>query len=257
MRESRPAVRPYHWLAQYYDRVFTYHLGWTSAAHEKILGPILPKIKSACDLACGTGTTALALARDGIRVFGVDLSLEMCRVARQKAKHARMVLPIIRADMRSFRLPEKVDLVLCEYDAINHVPHRSDLSRVARCVARALHPGGYFYFDVNNRSGFASYWKGTYCIEKPGLLLVMKNGNEAARDRAWSACDWFIQEGSLWRRHRERVEEVCWSDAEIRRALRQAGFDTIESWDSLQFIRDFAELKRGCRTHYLARKTSH
>ncbi len=254
MPENHVRVRPYHWLAQYYDRVFTYHHGWTEAAHRKILGPILPKLTSACDLACGTGTTALRLAARGIRVFGVDLSPDMCRMARQKAKRARVDLPVLRADMRYFRVPEPVDLVLCEYDALNHVPGRSDLARVARSVARSLRPGGYFYFDVNNRSGFAGFWKGTYCIEKPGLLLVMRNGNDAARDRAWSDCDWFIREGSLWRRRRERVEEVCWTDAEIKRALRRAGFDRIRSWDSAQFIKGFPGMKPGCRTHYLARK---
>ncbi len=251
----RPAVKPYHWLAKYYDRIFTAHHPWTAAAHDTVLGPILPKIKSACDLACGTGTTALRLARRGIRVFGVDLSPVMCRLARQKVHKARLPLKIICADMRGFRLPEKVDLVLCEYDALNHVPRKSDLARVARAVSRALRPGGHFYFDVNNRLGFESYWKGTVCVEKRGIFLVMNNGYDAARDRAWVECDWFIREGPLWRRHRERVEEVCWSSLEIKRALRQAGFKQIRSWDSVRFFKTAREVTPGCRTHYLARKS--
>ncbi len=255
MKAARQSSKPYHWLARYYDRVFTYHHGWTAAAQKKILGPILPKVRSACDLACGTGTTALALAAKGLRVCGVDVSPEMCRVARGKARKARVRLGIFHADMRNFRLPEQVDLVTCEYDAINHVPRKSDFALVARAVARALRPGGYFYFDVNNRAAFASFWKGAFLIERPGVVLVMNNGNEAARDRAWSDCHWFIKEGSLWRRHHERVQEVCWSDIEIRRALRQAGFDRVQSWDSAQFIKDFPAMTSGCRTHYLAHQS--
>ncbi len=251
----RPAVKPYHWLAEYYDRIFTVHHPWTAAAHDTVLGPILPKVKSACDLACGTGTTALKLARRGIRVFGVDLSPAMCRLARQKARRARLPLQVFCTDMRGFRLPEQVDLVLCEYDSLNHVPQKSDLAQVVRAVARAIRPGGYFYFDVNNRLGFESYWKGTVCIEKPGLVLVMNNGNDAARDRAWCDCQWFIRKGSLWRRHHERVEEVCWRSSEIRRALRQAGFKQIRTWDSVQFLKTAPEVTPGCRTHYLARKS--
>ncbi len=254
MRGHRSATKPYHWLALYYDRVFTYHLGWAAAAHNKILEPILPKIKSACDLACGTGTTALELTAKGIRVCGVDASPDMCRVAREKARKARVTLPISRGDMRHFRLPAPVDLVTCEYDAVNHVPRRSDLALVARAVARALRPGGYFCFDVNNRAAFARFWKGAFWIERPGVVLVMNNGNKAARDRAWSDCHWFIKESSLWRRHHERVQEVCWSDGEIRRALRQAGFDRIKSWDAAQFFKDSPAMTPGCRTHYLARK---
>jgi len=156
--------------------------------------------------------------------------------------------------MRSFTLPEQVDLVLCEFDALNHVPRKRDLSRVLKAVAGALKPGGYFFFDVNNRRGFKGYWKGAFCVEKPGIVLVMKNGNKAAWDRAWSDCVWFIRKGRLWARHTERVEEVCWSEKEMRRALGDAGFGAIRSWDSTRFIKGSPIIKRGCRTHYLARK---
>jgi hypothetical protein len=54
-----------------------------------VLGRILPHVEAACDLACGTGTTALNLARKGIRTYAVDLSPLMCRAARKKAARAR------------------------------------------------------------------------------------------------------------------------------------------------------------------------
>ncbi len=248
-------LRPYRWLAEHYDTVFTFHRGWVESAHRRILGPVLPRVQSACDLACGTGTTALKLARLGIRTYGVDLSPGMCRRARQRARETGLRLTISCQDMRSFRLPGKVDLVLCEYDALNHIPRKADLPRVLKAVARALKPGGYFYFDVNNRLGFESYWKFTVCIQKPGLVLVMNNGNDAAHDRAWSNCLWFIKRGARWSRHCERVTEVCWSEQEVRRALRHAGFGTIRAWDSKPFFKDNPVITPGCRTHYLARKS--
>lgn len=128
------------------------------AARERLLGRILPGVETACDLACGTGTTALALAREGIDMYAVDLSPRMCRLAREKAARARLPLHVVRGDMRSFRLPEAVDLITCEFDALNHVPRRADLRMVARAVARALRPGGHFFFDVNNSLGFERYW---------------------------------------------------------------------------------------------------
>ena len=189
--------RPYRWLAEYYDQVFTFHQGRSETARRRILGRILPSVKTACDLACGSGTTALKLAKRRIRTYGVDLSPGMCRVARRRVRETGLEVRVSRQDMRSFTLPEQVDLVLCEYDALNHVPRKRDLSRVLKAVAGALKPGGYFFFDVNNRRGFKGYWKGAFCVEKPGIVLVMKNGNKAARDRAWSDCVWFIRQGGL------------------------------------------------------------
>jgi hypothetical protein len=46
-----PVVRPYKWLAEDYDRHFTFHLAWYEAARQHILGRILPTLESACDLA--------------------------------------------------------------------------------------------------------------------------------------------------------------------------------------------------------------
>lgn len=247
--------RPYRWLAEYYDRLFTLHRPRFEKARRQVLGSILPHVRSACDLACGTGTTALLLAAKGIRMFGVDLSPAMCRLARRKARRAGLPLQVLKADMRNFRLPEPVDLVLCEFDALNHVPRKADLARVARAVARALRPGGYFYFDVNNRSAFEKIWPGTWWYDKPDLALVMHGGYDRRRDRGWTNVEWFFPDGNRWRRRHERVEQVCWSAAEMRRTLRQAGFDRIRASDATLFSRNDPRIRAGCRTFYLARKS--
>lgn len=248
--------QPYRWLAQYYDQLFSSSRSPVDAARQHVLGRILPRTKSACDLACGTGTTALALARQGIKMFAVDLSPLMCRLARQKAHRAGLPLRVLCADMRRFRLPEPVDLMMCEYDALNHVPRKADLKMVAKAVAAALRPGGYFFFDVNNRLGFERYWSGTLWTEQPGVVMVMRNGHDPRRDRAWSDIEWFIREGSLWRRRHERVEEVCWSPDEICRTLQEAGFEWLCAWDAAPFFKGNPLVRPGCKTAYLARKSS-
>lgn len=247
-------IKPYRWLAQYYDQIFSPFRLPLDQARERILHPILPHVGTACDLACGTGTTALILARKGIKTYAVDLSPLMCRLAREKAGRARLPVHVLRSDMRSFRLPELVDLITCEADALNHVPRKRDLRMVARAVARALRPGGYFFFDVNNSLGFRRYWSGTAWFEKPGVAVVMRNGYNHRADRAWSDIGWFVRDGTCWRRHHERVEEVCWDAGEIRRVLRDNGFDRLRAWDAASFFKSNPLIVPGCRTVYLARK---
>ena len=147
-------VAPYRWLAEYYDEVFMPRQSPLAAARRKLLKKILPTVESACDLACGTGETALEFARLGIDTIAVDLSPVMCRLASEKAVRERLPVQVIQADMRTFQLGRQVDLVSCECDALNHVRHRSDLAKVAKAVNRALGVGGYFLFDVNNARGF-------------------------------------------------------------------------------------------------------
>jgi len=250
-----PVARPYRLLAKYYDEIFSPFRTPINEARERVLGCILPSVESACDLACGTGTTALDLASKGIRTYAVDASPAMCRLAREKVQLAHAKVRVLRGDMRSFSLPEMVDLVTCECDALNHVPRKADLQSVANSVARALRPGGYFFFDVNNLPGFEVYWSGNVWVEKPGVVLVMRNGHDLRASKAWSDVEWFIRNGSGWRRYHERVDEVCWSAEEIRRVLKRAGFDQVHEWDAAPFFKVNSVVAHGCRTVYLARKT--
>ena len=247
----------YKLLAQYYDHFFTFHLERYRQARRKLLGKVLPQVHGACDLACGTGTTALELAQRGIKVYGVDLSPTMCRLAGIKVQRARRAgakanVTIIRGDMRTFRLPEPVDLIACEFDALNHVPRKSDLALVAGAVARALRPGGYFYFDVNNRLAFQKIWPGTAWFEKPGVVMVMRGGYDERRDKGYTDIEWFIRQKGRWRRFRERVEQVAWLRTEVLQTLRTAGFRGIRAVDATTLFPGDQRLHRGCRTFYVA-----
>ena len=246
--------KPYRWLAEHYDSFFADGRDRFVEARRHILGRILPSVSSACDLACGTGTTAIELARRGIPAYAVDLSPAMCRLAREKASRARLPVTVIRGDMRDFRLPKPVGLITCEYDAVNHVPAKSDLKLVAAAAYRALSPGGYWLFDVNTQAAFRRFWAGTVWLEKDGVVAVMRNGNNAAEHRAWSDIDWFLRDGRSWQRYSERVEEVCWTPAEIRTALHGAGFSAVRAWDAKPFFASNPAMRPGFRTFYLARR---
>jgi ubiquinone/menaquinone biosynthesis C-methylase UbiE len=90
------AVAPYRWLAEYYDTVFAGMRSPMEPAQAAILDPkILPEARTVCDLACGTGDTAIEFARRGLDVYAVDLSPGMCRRTREKAKTAGCKVRVI------------------------------------------------------------------------------------------------------------------------------------------------------------------
>lgn len=248
--------KPYRQLALYYDAIFSPKRAPVDAARNHLLARILPRVRSACDLACGTGITAVQLAGRGISTCAVDLSADMCRLARARARADGVAVKVIQADMRDFHLPAPVDLITCESDALNHIPRRTDLRRVLRSAERALNPGGHFYFEVNNEDGFRRYWTTTWCTELPGVLLVMRSGHSRDARKAWSDLDWFLssKSGRSWRRVRERVQEVCWTEQEITATLGASGFDTVHSFDSAPFYRDNPWIVPGCRTVWVARR---
>ena len=50
-----------------------------------LLGRMGVTPRTLCDCACGTGAMSVRFARQGMRVTGVDLSVDMLELARQKA----------------------------------------------------------------------------------------------------------------------------------------------------------------------------
>lgn len=245
---------PYSLLSRFYDQVTRGSPAMNRHARARILGRLLPNLETVCDLGCGTGTTAIELARAGHQVYAVDASPEQCRQARAKVRAAGAAVRVVCADMRRFRLPEAVDLVLCEFNPLNHLARNDDLQTAFRGVARALRPGGWFYFDLNLRPTYAKLYPTTRFEEHDGFCVISRGGVDEKRRKAWMEMNWFVLERGRWQRYRERIQDTWWSDAEIRSALRQAGFGAIRAWDGARIRPRKMKPRPGYDRYYLAQK---
>jgi ubiquinone/menaquinone biosynthesis C-methylase UbiE len=102
----------------------------------------LPQGARILDLACGTGTDAIELARRGYSVVGIDSSSEMIRVAKRKAGRTKQVVFRTASYETLSRLqPGTYDLVLSNFGGLN-CTHRLDA--VLGQVVDVVRPGGYF-----------------------------------------------------------------------------------------------------------------
>jgi SAM-dependent methyltransferase len=252
-----PKPNTYAELGPVYDEIWpVYEKSWVRN-REKLLRSILPGVKSVCELGCGSGTAAIDFARRGLKVYAVDLSPEMCRVTRGKVRETGLPVRVWRADMRTFRLPEPVDLVCSQWGVINHLPNRSQLAQVARAVARALRPGGYFYFDLHQRLLYERHWSITNYGEGPNFFAVEHGGFDRKTRKGWNRVTWFIRaRKSVWERHDDLLEEIEWPHADIVRHLRQAGLELVRVLDfsDLAAPPSTRRVSTGLRTMYLARK---
>jgi SAM-dependent methyltransferase len=87
------------------------------AAWQALLAPLIPAhpVRIA-DLGCGTGSLAILLAEHGSRVFGVDISGNMIRLARAKARAAGVAVDFVRGDAADPPFAEaSFDLVLARH----------------------------------------------------------------------------------------------------------------------------------------------
>ncbi len=123
------------------------------------------------ELACGTGRVAIPIAREGVRVVGLDLSPAMLARAGEKSVGLENVR-WVEGDMRSFELPERFGLVFIPYRSFQHMLTVADQLSCLGCIHRHLVPGGRLALNIFNPDIVAiGQW-----------LTVRKGGLQRRRD---------------------------------------------------------------------------
>jgi SAM-dependent methyltransferase len=175
------------------------------------------------DLACGTGTLAILMARRGWRVTGVDASAGMIERAEAKAAPSRLPVSFLRQDMRSFRLPREVHMVTSFFDSLNHILSPSGLAGVFRRVHAALRPGGWFVFDMNNDLCFSLLWTKSELVAHDDFLLELENSYDRGAGLAECRVTLTDRTGEQ-APQTEIVRERLYTSPAVREALTAAGF---------------------------------
>jgi SAM-dependent methyltransferase len=102
--------------------------------------------KRLLELGCGTGKVAVAFARDGATVIGVDGSADHIARARAAAERAEVRLELHAGDLAdlAFLRADSIDLAFSD----GALAERADLGRVFRQVHRVLRHGAPFVFTL-------------------------------------------------------------------------------------------------------------
>ncbi len=102
------------------------------------------------DVGCGLGLQAIELARRGVHVVAMDVSLAMLARAAEEAQEAGLHLNLLHADMREMDFERTFDAVLCLGTTFGYFDDETN-ARVLGRFHRALKPGGRLMLDVVNR----------------------------------------------------------------------------------------------------------
>jgi len=106
--------------------------------------------ESVVELGVGTGRIAVPIAAAGIRVIGVDSSEGMLAVCREAADRAGVsdLLDLRRGDLRNPPVDERVQLAICPFRAMLHMPDDASRLEALGAAHELLVPGGRLVFDV-------------------------------------------------------------------------------------------------------------
>ena len=242
----------YHELAGSYDRL-TNDVDYEAvvAFYSEILRREGFAPRTAVDLACGTGSVALLLARQSLQVTAVDMSEEMLTAAAQKAAGEKNP-PVFACQMlQELCLPRGVDLAVCALDSLDYILDPKDCAKAIRRIYKALNPGGIFIFDVNTPEKLQAMDGQVFLDEDDDVYCVWRGEFDDRTNICSYGMDLFQRSGDVWHRSFEEHREYAYSAEQLTGYLKAAGFRNIEIYADREFC---APGKGEQRIYFKARK---
>ena len=242
------------WFEDYFDETFIslYRDFLTPERTEReIRGlremvPLAPDAE-VLDVACGWGRHSIALARQGYRVTGLDLSETLLARARKRARAAAVEVELVRGDMREIPWRERFDLALSLYSSLGYFLSDDEDLRVLRGIRDALRPDGAFVLETMHRDHIV----GDYAARD---WWEADDGTTVWVEREFDAVEGVSREWTRWSKagrggekyHELRVRSATEWDA----LLRRAGLVPVEwygDYELAPFIHTSPDLIVVCR----------
>ena len=185
------------------------------------------KPRTAADLACGTGSVSVILAKQGLRVTAVDLSEDMLTAAMDKCGEMENPPQFVCQPLQALRLPRGVDLAVCALDSLDYITDPNDCREAIRRVYKCLNPGGIFIFDVNTPEKLRAMDGQVFLDEDEDVYCVWRGEFDEQSNICSYGMDLFQRQGDVWRRSFEEHREYAYSREELTKYLKEAGFTHV------------------------------
>ena len=225
----------YDLIAPIYDRVnreidYTAWAAFADAAIRRFYDRADPP-ELVLDLGCGTGSMTIAMAALGYDMTGIDRSVEMLDIARERALRENTGKSILWLcqDMRSFELYGTVDVTVSTLDCLNHLTTKKDLIKCLSLVHNYLVPDGLFFFDLNGKHKFETvYADRVYCMEEKNSLCIWQNDYSEKTGKCRFGITLFHREkDGRYARYDDTETERMYRKDEVGEMLRTAGFEVL------------------------------
>ena len=187
----------------------------------------------ALELGCGTGKMMERMAEAGYDMIGVDSSLDMLQIARERSQTLPYSLLYLLQDMREFELYGTVRTVFSICDSVNYILDPKELVRVFRLVSNYLDPGGIFLFDFNTEYKYRDVMGETTIAEdRDDVSFIWYNEYDREEHLNYIDLNVFVREdGDLFRKFAEQHVQRGYELEVMKRLIGKSGLAFLAAYD--------------------------
>jgi len=239
-------------VAEVYDRLMEDmpYDQWVSFARQAWERFGSGEVRSIVDLGCGTGSTALPLAKLGYDVIGIDISESMLSIASSKGIEAGPLKGDVRwvnQDMCDWAMPGEADAVVSFCDSLNYVTEEDDVKRAFQATYNNLRSGGVFLFDVLHVRQFEHYAETQpFAYDDEDISYIWFSDYDEERQEIEHQLTLFVRQlsGGLYERIDEEHVERAYDPDWLERMLKEAGFGHVEQFADFEWQSPDEESRR-------------
>ncbi len=132
------------------------------------------KTKNILEFGCGTGSAAVGLSLEEYDVTAVDLSADMLKSARNKARKYICKTQFKKGDITTIDLRAKFDLLICLGNTMPLIYKLPAARRLFANFARHLNPGGTLIIQQLNYDRILKDRPGTFAVDHSGDSIRIK-----------------------------------------------------------------------------------
>lgn len=182
------------------------------------------------ELGCGTGKMMTLLGKAGFDMIGVDNSVEMLQIAREKTSQDFLYL---LQDMREFELYGTVKAVISVCDSVNYITKKEELRKVFQLVNNYLDPEGLFIFDFNTEYKYRELIGETVIAEdREDVSFIWFNEYDEESHLNDIDLKVFVQEeGDIYQKFQEEHIQRGYTLDEIKQLLEESGLIFLEDYE--------------------------
>ena len=204
----------------------------------------------ALELGVGTARVALSLARAGLTVVGIDNSVHMLRVAKEKltkeSESVRRRVILKKGDMRNFELRQSFPFIYIPASTFDHNVTVEDRKQTLTCVFKHSKKNGTFAFDLEQAAPGKpekSWWIDRKETEDGKMVVrsIFTRKNTLKRTLSLDLFYDVYKNGKLLERYHEYGEVAIISKDEIVKLLEETGFKVVSvygDFDKSEYRRD-------------------
>jgi glycine/sarcosine N-methyltransferase len=110
------------------------------------------RLKSAIDVACGTGLHSILLAKAGVKTLGTDISGQMLNRAKHNAARNKIHVEFRQIAMERLgdSINQRFDALFCLGNSLPHILDMANLEMTIKSFAGCLVPGGVAIIQLLN-----------------------------------------------------------------------------------------------------------